>query len=370
MSELVLDRVSKRFEDTLAVDDFSLTVAQGELVALLGPSGCGKTTTLRMIAGFVRVSSGRIRIGAADVTDLPPHRRNTGMVFQGYALFPHLSVGANVAFGLEMRGVPKAEMAPRVAEALRLVRLEGFEARRPGQLSGGQQQRVALARALVVEPEVFLLDEPLSNLDAKLRHAVRLEIRQLQQDLGLTTVFVTHDQEEALAVADRLIVMNRGVIEQIGSPEELYDRPRTPFVADFIGKSNIFHGRIEAPCVFRATSGARIRFAGNGAAGDALIAVRPEKVRLVRIDAAARDANVLDGAVELVTFLGATIETRVRLDAGGSVVAHQQNQGDGGWRAAPGERVTVTWPEEASLLLAPEPPRPDALSLQAQGEPT
>src|SRR5918998_2311126 len=217
MSEVVLTRVGKQYGNVAAVRDFSFTVQQGEFVALLGPSGCGKTTTLRMIAGFIPVTSGRITIGAKDVTHVPPHRRNTGMVFQGYALFPHMTVAQNVAFGLEMRKVPKAEAASRVEEALRLVRLEGYGERYPRQLSGRQQQRVAQARALVVQPEVFLLDEPLSNLDAKLRHDVRIEIRQLQRKLGLTTVFVTHDQEEALTVADRLIVMNKGEIEQIGT---------------------------------------------------------------------------------------------------------------------------------------------------------
>jgi putative spermidine/putrescine transport system ATP-binding protein len=351
MSEVVLTRVTKQYGAVTAVRDFSLTVRQGELVALLGPSGCGKTTTLRMIAGFIPVTSGSIAIGDRDVTHVPPHRRNTGMVFQGYALFPHMTVAQNVAFGLEMRKVPKAEAGPRVEEALRLVRLQGYGERYPRQLSGGQQQRVALARALVVQPEVFLLDEPLSNLDAKLRHDVRLEIRSLQQDLGLTTVFVTHDQEEALTVADRLIVMNRGVVEQVGTPEELYERPRTRFVADFIGKSNFFEGRVEAPGLFRTAGGAAVRFADPAPGAEATLAVRPEKLRLEPADAAASADNVLPGRVEVVTFLGATIETIVRLDSGERVTVHGQNRASVA-RPEVGDRVGVAWDAAASLVLA------------------
>jgi len=263
VSQVVLEGVAKTYGSTVAVSDFSLAVAKGELVALLGPSGCGKTTTLRMIAGFILPSHGDISIGGRRVTRDPPYRRSTGMVFQGYALFPHMTVAGNVAFGLEMRNLAKADIAARVAEALRLVRLTGLEARYPAQLSGGQQQRVALARALVINPDVLLLDEPLSNLDAKLRHDVRLEIRQLQRELRLTTIFVTHDQEEALTVADRLVVMNRGVIAQVGTARELYDAPRSAFVADFIGKTNFFAGEIAAPGLFRANGGLVIRFCGD-----------------------------------------------------------------------------------------------------------
>ena len=225
MSSLSLQGLRRTYSATVAVDRVDLDMAQGELVALLGPSGCGKTTTLRMVAGFVLPSAGRVLIGGQDVSRAPPYARDTGMVFQGYALFPHMTVADNVGFGLEMRRVGRAERATRIAEALRLVRLDGLAERRPAQLSGGQQQRVALARALVVNPSVFLLDEPLSNLDARLRAEVRVEIRALQQRLGLTTLFVTHDQEEALTMADRLVVMDRGRVRQTGSPEELYERP-------------------------------------------------------------------------------------------------------------------------------------------------
>ncbi|XWN30414.1 MAG: ABC transporter ATP-binding protein [Devosia sp.] len=349
MSELRLQNVTKAYGETVAVKDVSLTVGQGELVALLGPSGCGKTTTLRMVAGFVRASEGTIRIGDHDVTHVPPHKRNTGMVFQGYALFPHMKVAENVAFGLQMRKVSKSEAERRVAEALRLVRLEGYGERYPRQLSGGQQQRVALARALVVEPEVFLLDEPLSNLDAKLRHEVRLEIRQLQRALGLTTVFVTHDQEEALTVADRLVVMSEGVVEQIGTPEELYDKPQTPFVADFIGKSNIFEGVVTGERVFTTGAGAAMDLAAPHPEGPITVAVRPEKVRLQP----GGEAEGLPGAVVVTTFLGATLETVVRLDTGDTVTVHTQNTGEAVRRMQQGERVMVTWDPDATLVLGP-----------------
>ena len=246
---------------------------------LLGPSGCGKTTTLRMIAGFVTPTSGQVRLGEHDITTVPPWRRNTGMVFQNYALFPHLTVGENVAFGLEMRGVAKDKTQARVAEALQMVRLSGLADRLPRQLSGGQQQRVALARALVTRPDVLLLDEPLSNLDAKLREAVRVEIRQLQRQLGITTVMVTHDQEEALIMADRMVVMSEGSVRQVGTQRALYEQPADRFVAGFVGRSNLLSGRIVEPGSFQTEGGLTIACTG-GAPGSAVIAVRPERVVL------------------------------------------------------------------------------------------
>ena len=254
MSGLALQDLRRTYGPTVAVDRVSLDVAQGELVALLGPSGCGKTTTLRMIAGFVLPTSGRVLIGGRDVTRQPPYVRDTGMVFQGYALFPHMSVAENVGFGLEMRGVARRDREPQVKEALRLVRLDGLAERLPHQLSGGQQQRVALARALVINPAVFLLDEPLSNLDARLRAEVRVEIRALQRRLGLTTVLVTHDQEEALTIADRLVVIDRGQVRQIGTPKEVYERPTDVSVATFLGRCTVIKGSVEAPGGFRAGS--------------------------------------------------------------------------------------------------------------------
>ena len=355
MSELTLDRVSKSYGGTLAVRDFSLAIPNGELVALLGPSGCGKTTTLRMIAGFILPSAGEIRIGGRDVTAEPPYRRSTGMVFQGYALFPHMSVAQNVAFGLEMRGLPRPQIAAKVADVLRLVRLSGLESRYPRELSGGQQQRVALARALVINPDVLLLDEPLSNLDAKLRQEVRLEIRQLQRELGLTTVFVTHDQDEALTVADRLAVMNHGVIAQVGTPRELYDKPRSAFVADFIGKSNFFEGEIAEPCVFRARSGLRIHFAGEGRPGVAVLAVRPERMEILRTggsgEPGTEQANAVPGVTKVVTFLGPTTESMIELASGERVIVHAPTAQRAGAGPVPGEAVRIAWPPEASLLL-------------------
>src|SRR5262245_41462232 len=240
-----LESVTKRFGDLVAVDDLSLDFATGEFFTLLGPSGCGKTTTLRMIAGFEQPTEGTIRIDGADVAQLPPHRRPTNTVFQSYALFPHLNVAENVAFGLRRQRVPKGEIAKRVAAELKRVGLAAEASRRPAQLSGGQQQRVALARALVNLPKVLLLDEPLGALDLKLRKGLQIELKRIQQDVGITFVYVTHDQEEALTVSDGLAVMNRGRIEQVGAPEDVYERPETTFVAGFIGVSNLMPGVVE-----------------------------------------------------------------------------------------------------------------------------
>src|SRR4051794_34861850 len=280
MARLDIQNLVKRYGDFHAVKDVSLSVADGEFVVLLGPSGCGKTTTLRMVAGFIEPTAGQVRLGGTDVTLLPPWKRNAGMVFQSYALFPHLTVAQNVAFGLEMRKVPKADMDKRVEEALALVRLSGLGGRLPRQLSGGQQQRVALARALAIRPDVLLLDEPLSNLDAKLRQEVRLEIRELQRQLGLTTVMVTHDQEEALTVADRLVVMADGEIRQIGSQRDLYERPADRFVAGFVGRSTFLDGRVTAPGEFESAGGLRLKCRPDGALGPAALALRPERLTL------------------------------------------------------------------------------------------
>jgi len=362
MARVELHDLAKSYGGTVAVAGVSLDVAEGELVALLGPSGCGKTTTLRMIAGFIEASTGRVLIGGRDVTHLPPYRRDTGMVFQGYALFPHMTAAENVAFGLEMRRVDKGAIAARVAEALRLVRLDGLGERMPRELSGGQQQRVALARALVVNPAVFLLDEPLSNLDAKLRHEVRIEIRQLQQRLGLTTIFVTHDQEEALTLADRLVLMNKGTIQQIGSPADLYTRPANLFVADFIGKANVIRGRLESPSSFASTGGMAVRCAtnvqgGGGMAGgaSAALVLRPERITLSAAPMPAPvgwPANAIGGRIERLTYLGPITEYLVRCDTGEALTAHGVNLG-----AAPlavGAAIWACWEPEAGLVLAGE----------------
>lgn len=354
MSKITFRDVEKRYGEHTAVAGFNLDIGQGELVALLGPSGCGKTTTLRMVAGFVPATSGRIIFDERDVTDLPPYRRNTGMVFQSYALFPHLSVAENVAYGLKRRGVARPEIETRVARALDRVRLRALSDRMPKQMSGGQQQRVALARALVIEPDVLLLDEPLSNLDAKLRDEMRTEIRQIQQSLGVTTIFVTHDQEEALSVADRLVVMNAGHIEQVGVPLDLYESPRTAFVASFIGGANLFTGRCEGDA-FVLASGHRLLFAHRPESGGtgAALAVRPERMILASPDTApAPSENALDGKVALRTYLGSTTEYSVVADFGGDLRLRRNEPADAA-RSAPkaGERVSVRWPASASILL-------------------
>jgi putative spermidine/putrescine transport system ATP-binding protein len=259
MSFLVLDSLTKRFGAHLAVDGLSLGVEKGEFVSLLGPSGCGKTTTLQMIAGFIEPTSGAIRLEGRDLLAVKPSRRGLGIVFQSYALFPHMSVAENVAFGLEMQGVAAAERTRRVGETLELVGLAAFAQRFPRQLSGGQQQRVALARALVIRPQILLLDEPLSNLDAKLREEMQIELRQIQRTVGTTTILVTHDQAEAMALSDRLVVMNNGRAEQIGAPHEAYERPATAFVASFLGKTNLVDGAAVRP--------EKILFASAGLAG-------------------------------------------------------------------------------------------------------
>jgi putative spermidine/putrescine transport system ATP-binding protein len=259
MSFLVLENLSKRFGAHLAVDSLSLGVEKGEFVSLLGPSGCGKTTTLQMIAGFVEPTSGAVRLEDRDLLAMKPSRRGLGIVFQSYALFPHMTVAENVAFGLEMQGVAAAERTRRVGETLELVGLTAFTGRFPRQLSGGQQQRVALARALVIRPQILLLDEPLSNLDAKLREEMQIELRQIQRTVGTTTILVTHDQAEAMALSDRIVVMNHGRAEQVGPPHEAYERPATPFVASFLGKTNLLDGATVRP--------EKIWFAAAGLAG-------------------------------------------------------------------------------------------------------
>src|SRR3954451_10395947 len=324
MARLELIDLSKYYGAQIAVAGATLDVADGEFLVLLGPSGCGKTTTLRMIAGLIEPSGGAARIGGTDVTYLPPWRRNTGMVFQSYALFPHMTVADNVAFGLEMRRIGKSEIETRTREALRLVRLETYAGRLPRQLSGGQQQRVALARALAIRPDVLLLDEPLSNLDAKLREEVRIEIRELQRQLGLTTIMVTHDQEEALTVADRLVVMADGEIRQIGSQRDLYERPADRFVASFVGRSTFLDGRVTAPGVFETTGGLHLK-CRNGAPGAAALALRPERLSL---GAANGMDNHLPGKVAFVSYLGAVLELHVRLSPADRVLVQVPNRGE------------------------------------------
>ena len=313
MSAVRLEGVAKHYAGVEAVQDVSVAVESGEFVTFLGPSGCGKTTSLRMIAGFVRPSRGRVLIADRDVTALPPHLREVGLVFQNYALFPHMTVGDNVAFGLKMREVATAERAGRVREALDLVRLGHMPTRFPRQLSGGQQQRVALARALVIRPAVPLLDEPFGALDRQLRDHMRIELRSLQQRLGISTIFVTHDQDEALSMSDRIVVMNAGRIEQVGTPAEVYERPRTRFVASFMGRSNLLAARVTAV----DTGGTRIRIGsleltappGTLAVGAEVTAIiRPERVAVV---AAGPQAHC--GRITAISYLGASFEAQVEI---------------------------------------------------------
>ena len=350
MAGLLLDHLSKHFGPTVAVRDVSLHVGDGEFVVLLGPSGCGKTTTLRMIAGFVTPTAGRVHLNGREITALPPWKRNAGIVFQSYALFPHLTVAENVAFGLEMRNLPKPEIAPQVAEALRMVRLGGLGDRLPRQLSGGQQQRVALARALAIRPDVLLLDEPLSNLDAKLRETVRIEIRELQRQLGITTVMVTHDQEEALIMADRLVVMSDGEVRQVGTQRELYEHPANRFVAGFVGRSNFLAGMVVGPGRFETAGGLAIACAG-GASGPAVVALRPERVALG--PAAAGLENRLAGTVELVSYLGASIDVHIRVSPTDRVVVTQPNRVDGRIPEE-GDKIEVGWPAGAAVVFPDE----------------
>jgi putative spermidine/putrescine transport system ATP-binding protein len=349
MARLQLTGLTKMYGDFRAVSDVNLDIGQGELMVLLGPSGCGKTTTLRMIAGFVAPTAGEIRLGSNDITRQPPWKRNTGLVFQSYALFPHLSVADNVAFGLRMRKLSPSEIATKLTEALRLVRLEGLANRLPRELSGGQQQRVALARALVIEPDILLLDEPLSNLDAKLRHEVRVEIRELQKKLGLTTVMVTHDQEEALTMADRLVVMSNGRVQQVGSQRDLYENPANTFVAGFVGRTNFLRGRVEGG-VFRSESGLGIICGQGAAAHGRTLAIRPERLSLATAPVDGAD-NCFPGIVEFASYLGGVLEYYVRLTPQDRLMVQAPNKSADAAHAV-GDRVHLYWPAQASLVLA------------------
>ena len=344
MSRLSLEGLGKNYGASVAVGSVSLEVGDGELVVLLGPSGCGKTTTLRMVAGFVEASSGDVLLDGRSILALPPYKREMGLVFQSYALFPHMTVAGNIGFGLEMRGMKQAARAARVAEMLALTRLEALAGRLPRELSGGQQQRVALARALAIRPAVLLLDEPLSNLDAALRAEVGRDIRLLQRAQGLTTIMVTHDQDEAMAMADRLVVMRAGFVEQVGTQEDVYERPATPFVAGFIGRSNIVAGALSDGGV--VADGARFALAGRyGGAGPCTLALRPE-----RLSISGEWAGAAEGVVELASYLGAVREHLVRVGSGLRIVVRDQSSAAGRLHA-PGEAVTLRWSEGAERLF-------------------
>src|SRR5688572_27747551 len=321
--DVELRGVTKRFDDVVAVDDIDLSVRKGEFLSLLGPSGCGKTTTLRLIAGFEQPDEGEILIAGEEVAGLPPYKRDVNTVFQSYALFPHLNVLHNVAYGLKQRGLRKTVREEKAREALSLVRLSELGQRKPRQLSGGQQQRVALARALVMEPKVLLLDEPLGALDLKVRRQLQIELKRIQETVGVTFVYVTHDQEEALAMSDRVAVMSAGVIEQLARPQEIYDTPATPFVASFIGETNFI----------------------DGAGGRA--AVRPERVRVTR------SGEGLPGELVASMVIGPALQVVVKLDDGQEVLVREQRSGRGSEveTLAAGERVLVSWAEEEALQI-------------------
>ena len=355
MSVVSLAAISKTYGSFLAVDGLDLAVDAGEFVTLLGPSGCGKTTTLRMVAGFVIPSAGTIEIGGTNVTRVPPHKRPVGLVFQNYALFPHMTVAENVAFGLRMQRVPRAERDRRVAEAMELVRMQTLGDRYPRQLSGGQQQRVALARALVVRPEILLLDEPFGALDKQLRDHMRVELRTLQQDLGISTIFVTHDQDEAMSMSDRICVMSDGLTQQVGPPLEIYDRPANRFVADFMGRSNLLPGRVAA----RSRGGVRIDLKGVtvetaepvDVGTDVTAMIRPERISLRLADSARSRSGEHTARIVRAVYLGAVVEHEIAIDGGPSVIAMHTHKGAAGAPLAPGTEVLVGIPKDAVFLL-------------------
>jgi spermidine/putrescine transport system ATP-binding protein len=354
---IALEDVSKRFGKSQAVRNVSLAIGEGEFFSLLGPSGCGKTTTLRMIAGFEVPDEGRVLLEGHDVTSVLPSRRPVNMVFQQYALFPHMSIYDNVTFGLKVKGIPRKEHDGRVREILRVVELEGFERRKPRQLSGGQQQRVALARALVNRPAALLLDEPLGALDVKLRKQMQLELKRIQHELGTTFVYVTHDQEEALAMSDRIAVMNRGAVEQIGDPREIYERPQTAFVADFIGSLNALDFRVDEVvgeyAIMRLDGADRIvvTVGSRASAGDAFrVAVRPERVQIGDASSVGSDSGSrLEGTVAEIVYLGMYTQFHVETQAG-RVVSHRladELVSPPALRA----RVVLHWDSEQTSLL-------------------
>ena len=362
--DIRLEGVSKRFAETLAVDDLTLSIDRGSFYAMLGPSGCGKTTTLRMIGGFEDPTAGRVFLGGDDVTERPPYRRDVNTVFQSYALFPHLSVEKNVSFGLERRKTDKAEVKRRVGEALEMVQLQGYGKRKSSQLSGGQQQRVALARALVNRPRALLLDEPLGALDLRLRKQLQIELKRIQQEVGITFVHVTHDQEEAMSMADTIAVMSDGRIEQAGSAVDLYERPRTAFVANFLGVSNLIDAKLRSTDGDLATlathDGATLHVPADRIGphqGDAVqVGVRPEKVTLVAAgEAPPAGVNVLRGTVVVASFLGVSIQYVVRAAGGEELTVFAQNL-DGTEPAsfAVGREVQLTWNPHNTFVVARE----------------
>jgi spermidine/putrescine transport system ATP-binding protein len=349
-ADVRLEQVTKRFGDVVAVDNVSLEIERGSFFALLGPSGCGKTTSLRMIGGFEEPTAGNIYLGERDVVGLPPYKRDVNTVFQSYALFPHLTIGENVAFGLRRKGLKGKVVTGRVSSILEKVGLEGFERRRPKQLSGGQQQRVALARALINNPRVLLLDEPLGALDLKLRKRMQLELKAIQHEFGITFVHVTHDQEEAMTMADQIAVMNGGRIEQLGTPSDLYERPATAFVAGFLGVSNLLFGTVAGPDSVRLDGGGELRVAPAalaGRSGRVAVGVRPEKIRL-----GTSEANRLEGKVVERAYVG--VATQYVLETHhGRIQVYAQNLEPGVQNHVPGKGVTVSFSPDVVFVVEP-----------------
>jgi spermidine/putrescine transport system ATP-binding protein len=360
--EVRLVDVVKKFGDVVAVDHIDLEVHDGEFFSLLGPSGCGKTTTLRMIGGFEEPTSGLIELHGQDVTWAPPYRRNVNTVFQNYALFPHLTIYENVAFGLRRKKVKDAEIKGRVGEMLALVELAGFEKRKPTQISGGQAQRIALARALINRPSVLLLDEPLGALDLKLRKQMQLELKRIQQEVGITFIYVTHDQEEAMTMSDRIAVMNRGHYEQLADPQTLYERPATRFVAGFLGVSNLLRGTVVESTADHAAvrlapdAVVRVPVAAVGSSTAVEVGVRPEKIRLFgKGTEPPADFNVLAGIVRDASYIGVSTQYVVETRSGGRLSVYEQNveRSIQGSLHRPGEDVRVAWAPEHSFAVAP-----------------
>ena len=354
-----LSKVVKRFGEFMAVDNIDLEVQDGEFFSLLGPSGCGKTTTLRMIGGFEQPTSGLIELQGADVTWLAPYRRNVNTVFQNYALFPHLTIYENVAFGLRRRGVRDSEIKSRVTDMLKLVELPGYEPRKPNQISGGQAQRVALARALINKPAVLLLDEPLGALDLKLRKQMQVELKRIQQEVGITFIYVTHDQEEAMTMSDRIAVMNGGRFEQLGDPELLYERPTTRFVAGFLGVSNLLPGTTDGTAdgyaVVKLADDTRVRVpkAFVNGSSSLQVGIRPEKIRLSEPDKAPATGNVLRGVIRDASYIGVSTQYIVEATGGARLTVYEQNV-ERATKAelwAPGEDVILTWAPDHSFVI-------------------
>jgi spermidine/putrescine transport system ATP-binding protein len=360
MSFVRLDGVSKVFKDTIAVDDLTLAVEEGEFFSLLGPSGCGKTTTLRVIGGFEEPTAGRVHLGDDDVTDLPPYKRNVNTVFQSYALFPHLSVFENVAYGLKRRHVASEEITKRTERMLELVDLAGLGDRRTTQLSGGQQQRVALARALVNGPAVLLLDEPLGALDLKLRKQMQLELKRIQREVGITFIYVTHDQEEAMTMSDRIAVMTGGRMEQVGAPENVYELPATEFVAAFLGASNLLDGEVEGVnggvAKVRLSEGSTITLPSDrlpATEGRIRVGVRPEKLHLRTAgDDSAERGNSIEATVSISTYTGVSTSYECTTGDGSLVVVYVQNLGQSVPSAGAGERVRLSWDPDHTFAVA------------------